>query len=370
MRNILKMILAVFPIVFVLILQFTPSVDCAVPDLPSDRSNLYLRIALDDIDSRRQMASFIVQCSANLYAEPPYSISDVIGVNLDFFRGSWPYYSVQVIARNQGGAFYQGTKTFEVPLDGSPMLYPYDSYAFNISFWIPITIVPLSKVNLNLPVPYVLSGRLTSAWKSAHGPIPSLRLTKEGYVAGGPFSVVFQRTETVMYKVVLPLYSIFVLLGATILLDPKKHAGERFTVYLSGFVYVLSFRPAVAEEMPMFVTTIGELLVHSLVICNVTMAFFTILYLYSGRFQALLRFQTLLDPAAVLLSLFWTACVSRIWRGDDVVYSISNLPPDAIVKIVGGLLFGLILWFIGIACKGRHPDEQFTSSRPSQPSNR
>ena len=270
----------------------------------------------------------------------------MIGVNFDFFDKSGPRLSVQTIAKCESGVFYQGAKVFEVPLPGSPMLYPYDSYYFNFSVWVTTSLVPLKNVDISPGMPYVRSSSLTSAWRFNYDSIPTLVLTKDGFPKAGPFIMVFHRTETAIYRVVLPLYSIFFLLGATLLLDSREFAQQRFTVYLAVFIYVLSFPAIVAEEMPMYTPTMGELLAYSLIVSTTGMTVLTALSL------CLKETRKLLDLVAALFSLLATASMTRISREDTVIYSILNLPSYAVLAIVGGLTFGLFLRATRVLAKG------------------
>jgi len=319
------------------VLQSAPIIECSVHDPRIEWNSLRVTVELRDIDSRRQTALLSVFCSATLYPGPSGGYSDVIGVNLDIFDKSGPRLSVQTIAKCESGVFYQGAKVFEVPLPGSPMLYPYDSYYLNFSVWVTTSLVPLKNVDIGPGMPYVRSSSLTSAWRFDYDSIPALTLTKDGFPKVGPFIIAFHRTETAIYKVVLPLYSIFFLLGATLLLDPREYAQQRFTLYLAVFIYVLSFPAMVAEEMPIYTPAMGELLAYSLIVSTTGMIVLTALSLClkeAGRF---------LDLVAALFSLFATASMSRISREDTVIYSILDLPSYVILVIAGGLTFGLFL---------------------------
>jgi len=333
--RLVKAIMVTSAILLVAVVESTPAANYTVLSLPSDESSLTLMIHLDDIDSKRQVALFTVFCSANLYPPPSVGIVDIFGVNLDFFYKSQLYSSTQVIVRNQSGLFYQGSKTFEVPLIGPTILYPFDSYSLNFSVWIPLTLVPLRNVRFLRPMPSIWSDALRSAWVFSDNPALDPVLTKEGYIAGGPFVVTFQRAAASIYRVIVPLFSAFFLLGSTVLLDPSDRSRERFTVHLSVFACILSFRVAVAGEMPVPTPTMGELLAYSLVVSCVIMIISTSLYLHFRRSR------TLFDFGGALLSLLFTTYLSIIRRGDYGFYSLADLPAVATLVTLG-LLFGFL----------------------------
>lgn len=218
-----------------------------------------------------------------------------IFVNLDGFPNNESIVRVQIagaglawILCNQTGraGFYQGESDQATwLLDGAGETFPFDSYLLRFD------VQGIEDVGSNFTLAStgqqaIFAGAkaysLNDLWHTYSNiliPISSISSNELSFSITRSIG-----TRTVDFlEFLAPTIACFYLLGATLMLDPKKELSERLTVYVSLFVFAPIFLIAIRDFLPYRSTlSFPELLLVNLVLSNAILTIFSIV----GRMKA------------------------------------------------------------------------------------
>jgi hypothetical protein len=248
-----------------------------------------------------------------------------------------------------GGLFYQGESNRTICLlEGTGELFPFDSYKLRLK------IQHVDFVNDNYTI---LTGRnqayfdgaqwysLRNLWKTTSATNELIPIT---IVSPQEMTANIQRSDEAFkfdfLVFLVPVIASYYFLGATLLIDSKKHLTERLTMYVSLFFFVPIFVIAIQGVFP-YRTTISfpELLLVNLLITTAVLGIFSII----GRYRASLnpvinrlkesKPERRWDVAGVILALLLLI----------VLYTTTfygKLPPQLSVLFSYGIVPAYIFW--------------------------
>lgn len=215
-------------------------------------------------------------------------------------------------------------------LDGFGEAFPFDSYRLYFKFG-DISIV-YDNFYLRSPAGAVFDGAkspaLVTVWMTDKGFLPI------DYEETKAVCFVVQRTHSAIVvgvlQLLVPVVVCYYLLGATLMLDPKKQLPQRLAIHLSLFVFVPSFFIAIQGFLPCRSSlSLPEFLLTNLIISNTIFGIFSVI----GNREALS------EPTYV----------TKLWRGPSSahmkkvlgLYNMWDWRASELALLVYAIVYGL-----------------------------
>lgn len=260
-----------------------------------------------------------------------------------------PSYAKEDVGKNNSRTLYslpfvnvpinQPAPTSEVlPLEGKPWLFPFDSYSIDLIF---SNKVPSSKIDVTDPV-ISLDESLRSQWEIVKPSTPNAMSAKDNSVSNGPTitHVEFERNPYVAAGLYLPLFGVFFLLGAVLILenDPEQ-LSNKLAISIGVFAFIFAFTQIDAlKPATSGLPTIADMMIFSAAIA-------TIAYGISSAVSISLlktRYRRWPIDGAIFISMSIFISIFFI--------SQTNYPPEMIAAmlliIITGLGYGIALRFL------------------------
>ena len=217
---------------------------------------------------------------------------------------------------------------------GNPNCFPYDHYNLNLTFQIGWSAID----KLDIRIGNFSDYKLNYVWKLE--PLNSV----PNYASENPelfADLQIVRKSIDRLPVILPIFGVFCMLGATLSVGVLNHFKNRLTVYLTAFVFIVGFFYTLASWVPTrFGFTIAELLVVSLILGTVIFIIFSFVSASLSECSYPVLFNFCFDTVATLFVFVLLLLVLTVPNEGALLFSI---PLQDQSFIVFGLIFGLLI---------------------------
>ena len=301
------------------------------------RSYLEIDIRISEIDIKNLSAMLTVNFYAQLPSRYEHEFLRVQAINTE---SDSEFFKIQQYSR----FFYFSSVTWKVDLFGNPNFFPYDHYYLNLTFQIfwdtIVDEMSIGHVDFS-------NYRLNNIWNN-----PEILNSERNHASEDPevFAYfIIARNSNNRLPVILPIFGVFFLLGATLSVGvTKEHFKNRLTVYLSSFVFIVGFFYTLGSWVPLrFGFTIAELLVVALTLGTVALVVSSFISAALSTHPRRVGISILTDVLAVLFIFSLLLFFFTIPYAGALLFSI---PFPNWLFIVIGLMYGLLLR-LGISLK-------------------
>jgi len=275
-------------------------------------TSIRLVIHVQDINQRQKLATVDIHVFIDNFPE------NLTEVQVWITGGGSIMIGCQRTGTGASGWHYQGESNSTVwLLEGTGETFPFDSY--NLRFI--VYNMPLVQDSVSLSTdgnqaafdgPNAYS--LKDLWQVEKGliPIGDLKAKEISFLVQRGFNALL--TATLQFLV--PIIACYYLLGATLILDPKKQLAERLRIYISLFVFVPAFFIAIQQFLPYRSSlSFPEFFLINLIISTSIFGIFSIVGSQKVQLPFVVRlyeqngYQTKWDLPAITLSLMFSALI-------------------------------------------------------------
>jgi len=229
----------------------------------------------------------------------------------------------------------QATPTVAVvPIEGEPWLFPFDSYSIDLIF---SNTVPSSRINITNPT-IRLDESLQSQWKIVKPSDTYYASSSVGIPAIA--HIEFERNPYVAAGLYLPLFGVFFLLGAVLILENNTdQLTNKLAISIGVFAFIFAFTQIDAlKPSTSGAPTISDMLIFSAAIATIT-------YGVSSAVSVSLletRYESL--PIDLIIFVGVSLFISLLF------ISQTNYPPEIVAVmlliVVAGLGYGIAVRFL------------------------
>ena len=294
-----------------------------------DSSYLWISIKISEIDTKNLTAMLTVNFYARLPSRDEPEFFRVEASNIE--RDPEPFEIKQVPFKR---FFYEGSVTWNVQLFGNPNCFPYDHYNLNLTFQIGWSAID----KLDIRIGNFSDYKLNHVWKLE--PLNN----RTDYASKDPklfADLQIVRKPIDRLPVILPIFGVFFLLGATLLVGVADHFKNRLTVYLAPFVFIVGFLYTLESWAPTrFGFAIAELLVISLILGTVVFVVFSFISASLSTSSYPVLFNVCFDSVAMVFVFIFLIFVFTVPNEGSLLFSIP-LPDRGF--IVFGIVYGLVM---------------------------